>query len=79
MALENVAQDADDPLAQDHLLRQIVAEPLEDACLPLLPAALAAHPPPILSFTDMMLPSTRAAMLAQHSRRSNRRYYFEIS
>ena len=49
MALEDVAEDADDPLAQDHLLRQVVAEPLEDACLPLLPSALAAHLPPILS------------------------------
>ena len=79
VALEDVAEDADDPLAQDHLLRQVVAEPLEDACLPLLPSALAAHPPPILSWT-MTLPSARAAMLAHPLRRSNRRgRYFAIS
>src|SRR5918997_190887 len=53
MALEDVAEDADDPLAQDHLLRQVVAEPLEDTRLPLLPSALAAHLPPILSGRDV--------------------------
>src|ERR687897_154629 len=74
--LEDVAEDADEPLAQDHLLGQVVAEPLEDACLPLLPSALAAQPPPILSFTDMTSPSARAAMLAHPLRRNNRRRYF---
>src|SRR5687768_8578462 len=55
MALEDVAEDADDRLAQDHLLRQVVAEPLEHACSPLLPSALAAHPPPILSGDDVAI------------------------
>src|SRR5215213_418978 len=53
MALEDVAENSDDPLAQDHLLRQVVAEPLEDACLPLLSSPLAAHLPPILSGHDV--------------------------
>src|SRR5687767_15448526 len=43
VALEDGAEDADDPLTQDHLLGQVVAEPLEDACLPLLPSALRSE------------------------------------
>jgi hypothetical protein len=63
VTLEDVAGDADDPLAQDHLLRHIVAEPLEHPRLPLA-AALITHSRRVLS-----VPGYRLSAISYQSMR----------